>query len=49
MRSYDVDISEAYSEPRTSEIELFAKTIFGWKPLPIFTKNSTLDNWEGYE
>ena len=41
---------EAYSEAcQTSKMELFAKTINGWKSLTIFAKISILDVWQGSE
>ena len=35
---------ETYSEPsRTSKMEPFAKTVYGFQPLAIFAKSSILD------
>ena len=42
--------SEAHSEPnQTSNMDLFAKIVFGWKALTIFAKNSIQDIWLGSE
>ena len=41
---------ELYSEPqKTSKVECFAKIFNGWNLLPIFTKRSISDVWQGSE
>ena len=47
VKIYSINIQEAkpeaYSKPsQTSKLELFAKTVNGFKPLTIFAKSSTL-------
>ena len=34
---------------QTSKMELFTKTVNGWKPLTIFAKRSILGVWLGFE
>ena len=30
-------------------MELFAKIVYGWKPLTIFAESFILDVWQGFE
>ena len=49
-QKYYLQRPEAYGEPKqTSKMELFAKTVKGWKSFIIFPKCFILDVWQGPE